>query len=106
MLNRDLQPLLIVQTKVFYEDITYCRPYDISVLKDTFQMFNLNQIHVEKFRQLPIIWNNSFFNTLAVITTALLGVISVRKLTKITGIKFFRWSVELMVLGYSTKQNT
>ena len=28
-----------------------------------------------------------------------------RWLTKITGIKFFRWSVELMILGYGEKEN-
>jgi len=98
-----LTPDWVSQMKVFYEDITHCRPYDISALRDTFQMFNIHQIHVEKFRQLPCTWNNRFFNIIAKILSQLISVVTGRQLTKITGLKFFRWSVELMILGSGVK---
>jgi len=99
-----LTPDWVSQMKVFYEDITHCRPYDISALNDALHMFNMNEIHVEKFRQLPILWNNHFLTLLAKLLSLLIGTLTGRKMTKVTGIKFFRWSVELMILGYGEKK--
>lgn len=91
------------QYKVFYEDVTHCRPYTPVAMKETLNMFGLNDIKVEKFTQLPSTWNNIFLRSLAKFLNLLFGTKTGRWLSKKTGVKFFRWSVELMILGAGTK---
>lgn len=89
--------------KIFYEDITHCRPYDTTALKDTLTMHGFKNIEVERFHQLPIVWKIPAFKIATGLLRLFLPTILARKITKATGIKFFRWSVELMVLGVGTK---
>ena len=98
-----LTPDWVSQMKVFYEDITHCRPYDEKALADTFSLFGFKDVIVEKFYQLPILWKYKFLKSLSFFLRLVFGVKLTRLLTKKTGIKFFRWSVELMVLGYGRK---
>ena len=98
-----LVPDWVSNMKVFFEDFTHCRPYDVNAVTDVLKMYGFSHIETERFYQLPILWK---YPALRIISTILRGTISTptaRRLTKWTGIKFFRWSVELMVLGTGVK---
>jgi SAM-dependent methyltransferase len=98
-----LTPDWVSQMKVFYEDFTHCRPYDTTSLRDLLQIYGFSGVHAERFYQLPILWK---YPTLKVLSRALgvcLSTPAARRLTAVTGAKFFRWSVELMVLGTGVK---
>ena len=98
-----LTPDWVSQMEVFYEDITHCRPYDCSALSDVFSMFGFKNIQIEKFNQLPILWKLKMLRIVSGILSLFFNVRIGRKITKFTKIKFFRWSIELMVLGYGEK---
>lgn len=89
--------------KVFYEDITHRRPYDRTALRDTLAMYGFRDIEVERFHQLPIVWKIPAIKIATGLLRLFLPTIPARKITEATGIKFFRWSVELMVLGVGQK---
>ena len=98
-----LTPDWISQMKTFYEDFTHSRPYDCSAINDLLEIYNFKDITSEKFYQLPILWA---FPSLKIVCRCLqlfLDNITARQLTKLTGVKFFRWGVELMVLGSGVK---
>ena len=98
-----LTPEWVSQMKNFYEDITHCRPYDVSALKDAFLIYKFKNVTTEKFYQLPILWKIKSLKMFSFLLRHILSVHLSRNLTKITKVKFFRWSVELMVLGYGEK---
>lgn len=98
-----LTPDWISQMKNFYEDITHCRPYDVNSLRDALLIFGFKNIIVEKFYQLPILWKFQLLKIFSKVLQIFLTTHIARQLTAITKIKFFRWSVELMVLGYGEK---
>ncbi len=88
---------------IFFEDITHIRPYNVTALRDTFQIWGMSKIDVKRIRQLPLLWK---FPALVVFSNLIRGLFSIqaaRALTAKTGINFFRWSVELMVMGYCEK---
>jgi len=98
-----LTPDWASQTKVFYEDFTHSRPYDTTALKDLLQIKGFSNVNTELFYQLPVIWHLPFLKILSKLLQLILSTPTARKLTELTKIKFIRWSVELMVLGYSEK---
>jgi len=98
-----LTPDWVSQTKVFYEDFTHCRPYDVTSLKDLLQYYGFSGIYSELFYQLPILWRYPGLKILGKLLQCIISTPTARKLTNLTGIKFFRWSVELMVLGTGVK---
>ncbi len=98
-----LTPDWVSTMKVFYEDITHCRPYDTTAIRDTLTMYGFKNIEVERFHQLPIVWKMPAIKIITGLLRLFLPTIPARKVTKATGIKFFRWSAELMVLGVGTK---
>jgi len=98
-----LTPDWVSQMRNFYEDITHRRPYDVTAVYDTLSMFGFNEIVAERFAQLPALWKVKPLVLPARILRVLLNVHTARNLTKWTNMKFFRWSVELMVLGYGVK---
>jgi len=98
-----LTPDWVSTMKIFYEDITHCRPYDTTALRDTLTMYGFKNIEVEKFHQLPIVWKIPAIKIVTGLLRLFLPTVPARKITEATGIKFFRWSVELMVLGVGTK---
>lgn len=98
-----LTPDWVSQMKNFYEDITHSRPYDKSALRDALAIYGFRNIAVERFYQLPILWKYKYIKILAFFMRMFLGVHVARSLTEMTKVKFFRWSVELMVLGYGEK---
>ncbi|MFA5117979.1 MAG: class I SAM-dependent methyltransferase [Candidatus Omnitrophota bacterium] len=98
-----LTPDWVSQMKVFYEDFTHSRPYDINSVSDLLKVYGFKDVRAELFYQLPILWRYSALKIVCRFFQLLFSVTVARKLTKITGIKFFRWSVELMVLGSGVK---
>jgi len=100
-----LTPDWHTQWKNFYEDFTHCRPYDMIALKDLLNVYGFKKIILEKFYQLPIIWKLPFIKLFSRILQFFMNVYTGRWLTDKIGINFFRWSVELMILGYGEKGN-
>jgi len=98
-----LTPDWISQMRNFYEDITHCRPYDVTALRDTLTMYGFRDIISERFHQLPILWKVKPLKIFSSILRFFLNTHSARYLAQKTKIKFIRWSVELMVLGYGKK---
>jgi SAM-dependent methyltransferase len=93
------------QWKTFYEDITHCRPYTLQAVRDLLVIYGLEEIVAEKFYQLPIVWRFPFLKALNRILQLFISNTIGRTLSKLIGIKYFRWSVELMILGYGRKSS-
>jgi len=87
------------QYKTFYDDPTHVRPYTAEGLKFTFEKYRFNVLDCSKFYQLPLFWR---FPILKHIKLPL-SVRAARNLTEITGLKYFRWSTETMVIGVGIK---
>ena len=98
-----LTPDWHTQWKNFFEDFTHSRPYDVLALSDLLKAHGFNNIIVERFHQLPVIWNFPIVKLISKFLRIIFDVYIGRWLTDKTGIKFFRWSVELMILGYGEK---
>ncbi|MFA6078152.1 MAG: class I SAM-dependent methyltransferase [Candidatus Omnitrophota bacterium] len=94
-----LTPDWVSQMKVFYEDFTHSRPYDRTSLQDLLKIYGFLEARTELFCQLPVLWKYPALNIFGKTLRLILDTPRARALTKLTGIKFFRWSVELMVLG-------
>lgn len=92
------------QIKVFYNDFTHCRPYTTAALHDVLQVYGFSEVNTELFYQLPMLWKYRNLKIFSKLLQAVLSTPKARYLTEITGIKFFRWSVELMVLGTGIKK--
>jgi len=98
-----LTPDWKTQYMVFYEDITHQRPYDETALRDLLTINGLMNIGVARFIQYPPAWNNALIRALAWLFRSLFTVDTARKLSALSGIAFFRWARELMVLGSGVK---
>ena len=98
-----LTPDWVSQMDVFYEDFTHSRPYDRNALRDLLEVGGFSNVHTELFYQLPAVWRFPFLKVISKLLQLVLSTPNARRLTEITKIKFFRWSVELMVLGYGEK---
>jgi len=98
-----LTPDWKTQSPVFFEDITHQRPYDVTALHDLLTMAGLQNITSARFIQYPAAWNSGVIRLLSGIFRSLIKVDSARRMTSISGISFFRWSSELMVLASGTK---
>jgi len=99
-----LTPDWVSQMKVFYEDFTHSKPYDKTSLKDLLTVYGFSKVETELFYQLPALWKYPSLKILSRLSQMLLSTPNARKLTELTKIKFFRWSVELMVLGAAVKK--
>ena len=109
---RVLRPggLLIIMTpdwktgyKVFFEDITHCRPFDKTALDDLFRISGLENCQVERFIQWPRAWSNPLVRAISAVLRFFLDADKGRWLARSTGLNYFRWSVELMLLGSARK---
>jgi SAM-dependent methyltransferase len=92
------------QWKNFFEDFTHSRPYDVMALSDLLKVYGLNNHMADKFLQLPIVWKYPKIILFSKILQLVFNVQVGRWLAKLTGIKFFRWSVEIMIIGYGEKE--
>jgi ubiquinone/menaquinone biosynthesis C-methylase UbiE len=98
-----LTPDWVSQMKVFYEDFTHCRPYTKGALRDVLDIYGFSGVHTELFYQYPAIWKYPVLKAASRLLQLLISAPTARKLTALTKIKYFRWSVELMILGYGKK---
>jgi len=98
-----MTPDWISQMKTFYEDPTHCRPFVTDSLRDLLLISNFKDVQTELFFQHHLIWYYPFFRYLAFLLRVFLSTRKARKLTELTKIQFFRWAVELMVLGTGIK---
>ncbi len=98
-----LTPDWVSQMKIFYEDFTHCRPYTAQALRDLLQIYGFLDIKAELFYQYPAIWKYPLVKVISRLMQLLLSTSAARRLTELTKIKYFRWSVELMILGYGKK---
>jgi ubiquinone/menaquinone biosynthesis C-methylase UbiE len=98
-----LTPDWVSQMKVFYEDYTHARPYNVTALSDLLKVYEFKNIETELFYQLPVLWRCPKLKIISLFLRMFLSTPVARYLTKVTGVKFFRWSVELMVLASGKK---
>lgn len=91
------------QMENFYEDFTHRRPYTIQTIKDLLDAWGFKDITSEKFYQLPSVWRYPSLSIFSKVLSKFLSVDSARWVTEKTGSKFFRFSVELMILGSGKK---
>jgi len=98
-----LTPDWISQMENFYEDYTHCHPYTALAIKDLLTQWGFNRVTAENFYQLPVIWKYPALKITGWILRKILKVNQARWLSAKTRIKFIRFSVELMVLGYGEK---
>ena len=82
--------------KKYFDDITHRTPFTKIALEDSYKMFGFSNIDVFKFRQLPIVWKFPILNYFCSIISPLIPV-------RVEN-KFFRWSRELMLVGYGVKK--
>lgn len=81
--------------KTYFDDFTHRTPFTKVALNDIFLMTDFDNIKVYKFRQLPIVWRYPVLNLFCAFITPFIPVR--------TKHKFFRWSRELMLIGFATK---
>lgn len=81
--------------KIYFDDYTHRTPYTIVSLADIYHIFDFTDVHVFKFRQLPIVWKYPLMNY---VCSAIAPFVPVRTQTK-----FLRWSRELMLVGSGRK---
>jgi len=98
-----LTPDWVSQMKVFYDDFTHSRPYSKTSLNDILSVYGFLKVRTELFKQLPVLWKYPFLKIFSEFFRLFLSTPLARKITNLTKIKFIRWSVELMVLGYALK---
>lgn len=98
-----LTPDWASQMKTFYEDFTHSRPYTVRALQDALEIFGFSDVHAELFYQYPTIWRYPFLKAVSRCLQLIISTSVARKLSEMTRIKYFRWSVELMILGYGRK---
>ena len=80
----------------FYDDITHIKPFTKITLENCFKTFGFKHYKVEKFYQLPLLWEFPFLKFLA-------NFISIFVPIRCSN-KTLRFSKELMLLGFAIKE--
>lgn len=79
----------------FFDDYTHIRPFSSVSLKNIYLVSGFHEVKVDNFKQLPILWNNSFLTLLSNIIAPLIPqTIYKHKI---------RWIREVMLIGYGVK---
>ena len=81
----------------FYEDYTHRTPFTSTSLRDILLIHGFQEVSVEKFRQLPIVWKYPLMKYVSILT----GWICPRALEKHS--KFIRFSKQIMLLATARK---
>jgi SAM-dependent methyltransferase len=84
--------------RIYFDDFTHRTPFTTVSLTDIYKMCAFEQVKVEKFRQLPVVWK---YPSLNLVCGIIAPVVPVR-----TKNKFLRWSREIMLLGQARKPLT
>jgi hypothetical protein len=100
-----LTPDWASQMRVFYDDYTHCRPYTPGALRDILVLHGFSEVAAELFYQYPLIWKYPFLKVPSRFMQMFISTPLARKLTELTKIKYFRWAIELMVIGSGIKEN-
>tara|TARA_B100001123_G_scaffold161739_1_gene186593 strand:- start:998 stop:1660 length:663 start_codon:yes stop_codon:yes gene_type:complete len=79
----------------FYDDPTHIKPFTKITLKNCYEMYGFENCKVEKFYQLPFIWQFPFLKNILRIISFLIPLRS--------KIKLLRFSKELMLIGFARK---
>jgi hypothetical protein len=90
-----LTPDFETNYRIFFDDITHIKPFTEKSMRQLFETSGYSNIQVNRFRQLPSIWNNPFINFLAILTS----LVAHHRAKN----KWLRWSRELMIIGSGTK---
>ena len=99
-----LTPDWLTQMKTFYDDYTHCRPYTTQSLKDVLTVYGFKNVSTERFYQLPLVWRIPVLKGFCQVLQIFLKSKGGRTLAEWTHCSFFRWAVELMVLGSGRKE--
>ena len=89
--------------KVFYEDFTHRSPFTKTSLSDILSIYSFENVNVEYFIQLPILWKYRWLKPFSTITRKLVldNFYSKTSLSPIN--KWIRFSKEVMLLSTATK---
>ena len=79
----------------FYDDPTHIKPFTKITLKNCYEMYGFENCKVEKFYQLPFIWQFPFLKNILRIISFLIPLRC--------KIKLLRFSKELMLIGFARK---
>ena len=91
-----LTPDWAANYKMFYEDFTHRQPFSVPSLRDIYRIYAFDDVKVERFRQLPILWRYPYLlpcSWMAAWFPRWTGRFST----------FIRFSQELMLLGTGRK---
>lgn len=80
----------------FYDDITHIKPFTKITLENCFSMYDFKNYNVEKFYQLPLLWKFPFLKFFAKFLAIFIPIRCTNKT--------LRFSKELMLLGFATKE--
>ena len=83
--------------KIFYIDYTHRTPFSKNSLEDIFIIHGFNNVEVEKFKQLPLLWKFPFLKPFYI----LVSIIAPRRLGKYS--PHIRFSKEGMLLSSAIK---
>lgn len=81
--------------RVYFDDFTHRTPFSRVSLADLYQLCDFADVRVERFRQLPQVWDRPWLGRLC---ACIAPLVPAR-----TKVPFLRWSRELMVLGCGVK---
>jgi len=84
------------QKDFFFDDYTHIKPFTKNSLKMALQLNNYKFVSTEWFWYYKKIWERKLFSNILPIRFAFW-------LTKITGIKYFRWGSDRQILGIGVK---
>lgn len=82
--------------KTFFDDFTHVRPMTRRSMNLILSMLDPSEIKTYRFRQLPVAWKFPIVNLFCAIISPFVPVTSKRS--------FFRWSRELMLVGFARKK--
>ena len=85
--------------KSFYEDYTHRTPFTVTSLKDIYSINGFKNTFVEKFKQLPVLWDRGF---VAKFLSEVTRIIAPNQLNK--KYKWVRFSKEIMLLSSGQKK--
>lgn len=91
------------QMKVFFEDPTHVHPYVCKGINRMLNLAGFNSVTTEKFSHHQLLWDKSVWQIPAGLLRLCISTSLARRLTQITGLKFFRWAVELQILAIGYK---
>lgn len=86
--------------KTFYNDYTHRTPFTLASLRDIFVINKFDNVEVEKFRQLPLLWSLPWLSPFCTVVS-MLAPRSLRPYSKLV-----RFSQEMMLLSTAIKPSS